>query len=162
MKGAIGNAFILNIVITLVIIFFTLLIGSMAYTKAYKTKNHLITSIEKYNSENKLGMANIKLYGGMDKWKEIVDPYLGKVGYSLSTKEKTCPNKEELGYEVLKDTSIGDYEYCIYKKTKQKTGIINHIDQYMVLVYMKLELPVIGDRIKLPITSETKTYTYYN
>ena len=46
MKGALGNAFILNMVITFIIIFFSLLIGSMAYSKAYKTKNFIMNAID--------------------------------------------------------------------------------------------------------------------
>ena len=51
MKGAIGNALILNIVITFIFIFFILLIGSMAYSKAYKTKNYLINMIDQYDGK---------------------------------------------------------------------------------------------------------------
>ena len=42
MKGAIGNAFILNMVITFIIIFYVLLIGSVAYSKAYRINTFLI------------------------------------------------------------------------------------------------------------------------
>ena len=62
MKGAIGNAFILNMVITFIIIFFMLLIGSMAYSKAYKTNKFLLDSVVNYADlcEDKLGKDNFK------------------------------------------------------------------------------------------------------
>ena len=53
MKGAVGNAFILNMVITFILIFYTLLIGSMAYSKAYRTKNYLINMIDEFARNGK-------------------------------------------------------------------------------------------------------------
>lgn len=49
MKGAIGNAFILNMVITFIIIFYVLLIGAVAYSKAYKTNTFLMTSLVSFD-----------------------------------------------------------------------------------------------------------------
>ena len=164
MKGAIGNAFILNMVITFIIIFFTLLIGSMAYTKAYKTKNYLLSQIDKYASSGKYKLNEVKT-----EWDNDVNDFLRKTGYSMSTNpdvySSTCPDKTEQGYSILLNNSKGRYDYCIYSKRKDynlSSSIKNSRYTYMVLVYMKLDLPVIGKALKMPITGETKTYTKFN
>lgn len=156
MKGAIGNAMILNIVITFMIIFFSLLIGSMAYSKAYKTKNYLINMIDKYESE--------KTYEGEitfdDEWDNEVNEYLGKIGYIIS--KNACPKKE--GYMIRRQHKSG-YDYCIYIKyqikPEDKNNIVRSRYNYMALVYMKFDLPVVGNFIKIPITGETKSYNIF-
>lgn len=190
MKGAIGNAFILNMVITFIIIFFMLLIGSVAYSKAYKTNKFLMDSlvdyVEYFNSvsyvdgdDGKTKYLNQKdLCFNCTKhkvyldWRSKVNDYLSKSGYVLSSNGGSCPKKydEDLrayvhpsgdGYIIKKDTEIGEYEYCIYQKryyelsagddkfTKQRFS-------YKVVSYMKFDFPIIGEFIKLPITSESK------
>ncbi len=163
MKGAIGNAFILNIVITFMGIFFTLLIGSMAYSKAYKTKNYIITTIESFErqNKNKLNSAN------HDEFRNEVNEYLSRVGYQLASEKNSCPDmshyknssdSKDKGYKIYLTNE--DYDYCIYQRiyTSENTTIDMRYN-YMVLVYMKLDLPVVGQFLKLPITGETKTYT---
>jgi len=171
MKGAIGSAFILDIVITLIIIFFTLIIGSMAYTKAYKIKNFIVNSVEKY--EDMRGPLNTISFNHVS-WADMVNPYLRESGYIISSKKKQCPVKTqkdtrgvEKEIEIIKNTKIGDYEYCIYKNTHDNrygSEIHNKIIpikknyHYIVLVYMKFDIPVIGKFIKIPITGETRTF----
>lgn len=158
MKGAIGNAFILNMVITFIIIFFTLLIGSMAYTKAYKTKNYLLNEIDRFVSVNQ----NTIISRGA--WDARVNEYLQKTGYAMNESDSyknSCPSKEN--YKIYTEISSkkGRYDYCIYynNKSKNEDTITEHSrTTFMVLVYMKLDLPVIGNFIKIPITGETKTY----
>lgn len=162
MKGAIGNAFILNIVITFVIIFFSLLIGSMAYSKAYKTKNFLLDSIKIYNERynNTLEVAfEMPLFE--EAWDEIVNPTLRDFGYSLATEDNTCPNKEEKNYQIIRNTKVGKYEYCIYTRRHIEnfsSGRKMLINNYLVLIYMKFDFPIIGDFIKIPITGESQPY----
>lgn len=155
MKGAIGNAFLLNIVITFMLIFFSLLIGGMAFTKAYKVKNHIVNSINEYiNKSNKSLSQSYNASRGYDaEWNGIVDPYLGKVGYHLKS-ANSCPSKDN--YTVI---GKGDYDYCLYYK--KNVFEFGYKERYLVLAYMKLDLPVIGDSIKIPITGETKTYVFY-
>lgn len=178
MKGAIGNAFILNMVITFIVIFYMLLIGSMAYSKAYKVKNYLLNSIVNYDeasrnkikNSNRMTNDNLKLIingyvatGGF--FDEEVDETLSKYGYSLSYQDKSCP--EKTGYSVLKNTLVGHYDYCIYWNFDENfsnidNDMIYNKYNYMVLVYMKFDFPVIGNFIKVPLTGETKTITVFN
>ena len=161
MKGAIGNALIMNIVITFIIIFFSLLIGSMAYSKAYKTKNFLINLIDQTEESGEHDFA-ARISGKRDKWDAQANEYLSKIGYTMSTNEyNNCPNKD--GYNLYLGNGKGRYDYCIYRRgdifDESGNEVIRKRYNYMVLVYMKLDLPVIGNYIRLPITGETKTYT---
>lgn len=165
MKGAIGNAFILNMVITFIIIFFSLLIGSMAYSKAYKTKNFIMNAIDE-NINNGDSFQDFSSYTKKGKeFNDKVNEYLGRIGYPIAekTNPSTCPSKD--GYEKWKSPYAGEYEYCIYRKnyitSADNNSIIQEKYNYMVLVYMKFDIPVIGQFIKLPVTGETKTYTNF-
>jgi len=166
MKGALGNALIMNMVIVFIVIFYTMLIGSMAYSKAYKIKNYLINLIEQ---EETAGNHDFGTQTGkkLEKWDKKANEYLKNVGYHISTNQlSTCPKKE--GYNEYISNTKGRYDYCIYRSNR--TGDIvdttNHPTirkryNYMVLVYMKFDVPVLGSFLKLPITGETKSYTVY-
>ena len=163
MKGAIGNAFILNIVITFITIFLLLVVGSMAYTKAYKVKNYLLTEITKYLEYNhsEEGYNNFLDIRSGKEFDNIVNPYLAKAGYSISNTEYTCPDKKDIGYQIRRNTKVGSYDYCIYAKYRNPDysgAYYNYSITYMVLVYMKFDLPVVGNFIRIPITGETKTF----
>lgn len=184
MKGAIGNAFILNMVITFIIIFFMLLIGSVAYSKAYKTNKFLMDSLVDYvesfstvEDQKKL-CFNCTKHNVYFDWRSKVNDYLSKSGYILSTSGGSCPKKydedlgayvhpDDRGYVIIKDTESGEYDYCIYKKryyelsagddkfTKQRFS-------YKVVSYMKFDFPIIGEFIKMPITSESKVIVNFH
>lgn len=103
MKGAIGNAFILNMVITFIIIFFMLLIGSIAYSRAYKINKFLLDTlvdyVDDFNSmpNGKGGYLNQKdicfdCENTSVSWNDRVNGYLYKTGYILSNTSGTCPS----------------------------------------------------------------------
>lgn len=155
MKGALGNALILNIVITFITIFLLLVVGSMAYTKTIKIRNYLLTEVEKYHETN--GSIPYSSAINMRYWDEIVNPYLAKAGYPLATKANACPSKT--GYSIRMNTRVGFYDYCVYQKVVYpSSGSVNYYKTYMVLAYMKFDLPLVGNYIKIPITGETKSY----
>jgi hypothetical protein len=166
MKGAIGNAFILNMVITFMLIFYTLLIGSMAYSKAYRTKNYLINLIDEFE-RNEISdfSSRVGRPSPREQWDEKANEYLGKVGYPISTNEwNNCPTNKDK-YDLFIGNGQGRYDYCIYRRGDifDSTGnkVIRRRYNYMVIVYMKFDIPAIGEYIKIPIRGETKQYTIY-
>lgn len=166
MKGALGNAFIMNMVITFILVFYVLLIGTMAYSKAYRTKNFLINLIDESEKNGNNDFASrIGNPSQRDQFDEKANEYLGKVGYPLSTTQwNNCKNNMD-GYNLYLGNGQGRYDYCIYKRgdIADSTGnkIIRRRYNYMVLVYMKMDLPVVGKYIKIPIRGETKQYIIY-
>lgn len=174
MKGAIGNAFIMNMVITFILIFYVLLIGSMAYSKAYKTNNYLLEYVvnadndvdknpEKYNSSYSL-KTDIKLKQAyyIDSDFDYLHETLQKFGYFLTT-NPSCPTEKGI-YELIYSPSAGysHFDYCIYLHYEEPdSDIIYARYNYMVMSYMKFDFPIIGQFIKIPITGETKTFTVF-
>lgn len=164
MKGAVGNAFIMNMVITFILIFYTLLIGSMAYSKAYRTKNYLINMLDEFDRNGKGDFAsteNLK-----NEWFDTTNDFLRKTGYPLSTNEtNNCKRTIDEYYKLYLGNGAGRYDYCIYKRKDITANDHNlTIEQrynYMVLVYMKLDVPVLGQYMKFPIRGETKQYIIY-
>ena len=125
---------------------------------------------EYYNQKNICFDCN---KDGLVNWSDRVNGYLSKSGYILSNKNNTCPKKGDKNvypddefYILIRDTKIGDYDYCIYQKRYYE---INETDDYFtkqrfsykVVSYMKFDFPIVGDFIKLPIVSETKTIVNY-
>lgn len=174
MKGAIGNAFILNMVITFIVIFYMLLISSMAYSKAYKVKNYLISSVisydEKLRSEGKKlsNISDFTIKFQKNEWESSVNETLSNYGYILAT-DRHCPVDDldrypkDGGYRNIRNTKAGSYDYCIYLKFNSDFDdvMISAKYNYMVLVYMKFDFPVVGNFLKLPLTGETKTITVF-
>lgn len=150
----------MNLVITFILIFYMLLIGSMAYTKAYKIKNYLLNAVSDIDEKE----GDLSNYLSKEKFKTNTNDYLRKVGYILSSNARTCPVKNADGYETVIDTTVGSYDYCIYMRYKNGSkenlnDVMDYQYNYMVLVYMKFDFPIVGNFIKIPITGETKTIT---
>jgi len=166
MKGAIGNAFILNMVITFMLIFYILLIGSMAYSKAYRTKDYLINLIDEFERNGVNDFANnIGNPSPREQWDGEANSYLKSTGYALSTSQwNSCQNNID-EYNLYLGNGQGRYDYCIYKKgdiyDSTNNNIIRQRYNYMVQVYMKLDLPILGKYINIPIRGETKQYIIY-
>ena len=164
MKGAIGNAFIMNMVISFILIFYMLLIASMAITKTYKVKNFLVNYVtsfdfEKPNFDSDNFDQRLRHYWVSD-YDDDVDT-LSKFGYMLA-RDSECPKKNNDGYSIISNKSEGKYDYCVYIRyhsNDDSRAVARY--NYMVLVYLKFDFPIVGEFMKLPITGETKTITVF-
>lgn len=139
MKSAIGNTFIVNFIIVFTIIFIGLFVGSLSYTKALRIKNRITDIIEQNNGYN------------INATKEI-DAYLKDAGYRVSNVNSGGCTLNNENYTVVfpSATSSGNYDYCIFKFTNKKGSY------YGVKTYMYLDLPIIGDKLKIGVYGETK------
>lgn len=167
MKGAIGSAFILNLVITFIFLFFGLLIGSMAYSKAYKVKNYILNTLVMYDNENGQ-LPDNETARENSGWNSMVNGYLAKVGYHISTSANTCPLKgdhhpDNAYYKIVRNTTVGSYDYCVYIREYSLGRDSLAIDKYTykVITYMKFDFPVMGSFFKIPLTGESKVITKY-
>ena len=143
MKEAIGNAFIVNFIIVFTVIFIALFVGSLAYTKALRIKNRITDIIEEhqgYDTQNQ-------------EIQEEINTYLKDAGYRISNVDaRDCQLKGQDKYTVVfpGQTTSGDYDYCIFEFETPKGKY------YGVKTYMYLDLPIIGDKIKIGVYGETK------
>ncbi|MBQ9181763.1 MAG: hypothetical protein IJ134_03930 [Bacilli bacterium] len=156
MKESIGNTLILNIVIVFVIVFIGLFVTSITYSKGYKVKNRMIEIIEKkyptcgsdIDDCNKSIMNQIELE-------------LNKIGYRGAYgnySKQTCENHLKIPENVDYSVKFSDkYQVC-FALINTKGRDNNPYVYYAVNAYMYLDLPVIGDRLQIPVRGESKTF----
>ncbi len=135
MREAIGGTWIFTIVIVFIVLFSGYLAISVNYSKAFKVKNSIVSIIEQHEGLNT---------GAQDE----IENYLSGVGYYVYSK---C-SSGETGYGP--NTTNTGYKYCISKResgegTFRKT-------YYMVRVFFRLDLPVLGNLFVFPVSGETK------
>ncbi len=137
MKEALGQTFIVNFIIVFTIIFITLFVGATSYTKALRIKNRIIDIIEEHDGYDSNAQAEI-------------ETYLKDVGYRIANaSNNTCtrPNASV----AYPDTSRNNiYDYCIFEFSTDKGTY------YGVKSYMYLDIPIIGDHVKIGVYGETK------
>ncbi len=141
MKSAIGNVFVMNFVIIFTVVFIGLFVTSLSYTKALKIKNKITDIIEENKGYNSDAIAEIQAY-------------LKDAGYRISAgSASTCKYKDGTGYDlVYPSTATNNYDYCIFRFTESEGRTY-----YGVKTYMYLDIPLIGDLVKIGVYGETKT-----
>lgn len=148
MKEAIGNAFILNLVIIFVFIFIMFFAGSLSYTKAFKVKNRIISILEKY--EEVTTGTNLK-----SDIKSEIDSTLKNLGYAVSTNqscEEDMAKRFKNSYQnyTTVNTGTSTYRYCIAEFSSSRGKY------YAVVAYMYFEVPLLRTKLEFPIYGETK------
>lgn len=136
MKEAIGNGWLISIIIVFLFLIMGLLITSLSYSKAYKVKDKIVNVIEKYNGFTSTAQAE-------------VDADLSKMGYRLNKGYTSCPQKD--GAELLHNGERGTYHYCVYKYSSERGYY------YKVVAYMHYDIPLIGDNFAVPVSGESRT-----
>jgi len=166
MKESVGNTMLYNIVITFVIVFIGLFVTSITYSKGYKVKNRMIEVIEKTYPvcvKNKMDFAACNILIA-----DNIDNELNKIGYRGAPLYWDSSSCEAQLKKNLKDSGTGSFVYkassryqvcfaAIKPSDISKVTETNHI-YYVVNAYMYLDLPLIGDRMMIPVRGETKTF----
>lgn len=140
MKEAIGNAYLVNIIIIFIVIFIILFAGSTGYTKAYKVKNQIINIIEEH-------------HGDLASATPDINNYLGSVGYRVGGTAR-CPEGSI--------AATSDYRYCTARIVQTSGAEGGSSYYYRITTYMYLELPIIESFIQIPVSGETKTFGIIN
>ena len=170
MREAIGGGLLLNIVIIIIGVISAFLIGSVAYSKAYKAKNRIISVVEKHD-----GICFDSIDSSDSCYKEIEDE-LKDLGYSANI-SATCPNIEidntDSGIKSVErvypsSNYNSGHKYCVYRYTLCDTvdcgsGIAcesrsNQLIYYKVIIFMHFDIPVVGSFLEFPISGETKAF----
>ncbi|MFV0250349.1 MAG: hypothetical protein ACK5HP_04900 [Bacilli bacterium] len=148
MKEAIGNTFILNLVITFVFIFIMFFAGSISYTKAFKVKNKIIEILERNETivNGDLGTNQINSPILLSIIETDINANLKEIGYRISSKT-TCSTR---GGAVVSKSTSSNYRYCITRHVTSRGAY------YGVTTYMYFEIPIIGISVEFPIFGETK------
>lgn len=159
MRESIGTTFMLNFIVIFLVFVFAFLAATLSYYRAYRVNNAIIHSIEKFEGYN----AKSK--------KDIIDK-LNTLGYETHDIKCTDTFKS-------KSANFGDSEgvllssdsdgYCVYlyfndNAAPTEDGKKSTTDIYYtigVATYMRINFPVIGQLIKLPIYSKTYNIYYF-
>ncbi len=160
MKESIGGTWLFGIVLTFVVLFTTFISLSTNYSRCFKIKDEIVTTIEHYNGVNKNSIKRI-------------NEYLSGIGYSSTA---NCPTDDSncwYGFKIGSNTNMGrkNVNYCISKHTITKpadvdesTGVVTNINgpighprsaYYQVAVFFKLNWPIISSIFSIEISGET-------
>lgn len=149
MREAIGNTFIVNLLMVFIGVMSALLIGSVSYSKAFKVKNRIVYTIEKY------GGWNVKTSTGTNVVQAEIEASLKEIGYPLVLANSFtggCPSKS--GASLVYGGSgarTSTYHYCVYEYNNEK----GHY--YGVTTFMHFDIPLIGNYLEFPVSGKTKT-----
>lgn len=154
MRQAIGSTWILQLVIIFMLIFISFLSLSISFTKAFKTKNELVTIVEKYEgvSESQNGaltiINNYLLYNGYSTFGNCDD---GDYGAS---------SLDNPALEKVTSTNINTkYLYCV-RKLDTSTDSLKHRAQYRIRIFYKFSLPIIGNIYTFSVNGTTIDITH--
>lgn len=145
MREAIGGTWLFGLVITFIVFFASFLAVSINYSKAFNVKNNIVDLISKYEGNN----CNAR---------NKISDYLSDVGYLVTG---TCPD-DYIGYDLSGGRVYsGKAYYCINNDT---TGIDTELEKkyYRVMVFFKIDLPMIGELTTFRIKGETESIYFAN
>lgn len=135
MRESIGSVFLYNMIILFIVIVFAFLAGTISYYKAFKVNSNIAKALEIYEGYNSYSDT------------EIVR-VLTTLGYHKG--DTKCPQKKGTTPVAITGTSSA-FDYCLYFTTED-----NRHYTYGITTFIRLDLPVIGERLRLPIYSKTE------
>lgn len=150
MKEAIGGSWLFTIVIVFVAIFATYVSISTNYTRSYKVKDEILSSIEKNR-----GITSEAL--------EEINGYLLETGYRSTG---TCPSGScWYGFSVKNNDRIVDYgkdiNFCVKKNTVAVKSIGHpNTAYYSIVVFFKLDMPVLREAFQINVEGETSQLVF--
>lgn len=148
MREAIGGTWLFGLVITFIVFFASFLAISVNYSKAFNVKNNVVDLISKYEGNNCNARKNI-------------GKYLNDVGYLVTGECKNVDGVDYIPYDLNGNEVTGSTRgyYCV---AKDNTGSSTDIDKsyYRVMVFFRVDLPVIGNLTTFRIKGETESIYY--
>lgn len=132
MREAIGNGLLTNLVIVFVSVVILFFVGILSYSKAYRVKDKIIDTIEKYGTYEDSLIA------------------IDEISTDLKTSGYRTAANKKCSSDNLNSTS---YNYCVYRVDDKSSGSSYY---YKVVTYVHFEFPVIGGLINIPVNGETK------
>lgn len=144
MREAIGGTWLFGLVITFIVFFASFLAVSINYSKAFHVKNNVVDLISKYEGNN-------------CKARNKISDYLRTSGALVTGK---CPDGYN-GYNLASE-KVGtgkDAYYCIAGDETDSTSFMSK-QFYRVIVFYKIDLPMLGNIATFKIKGETETIIY--
>jgi hypothetical protein len=142
MKESVGSIPLYNIIFAFLIITFSFLAGTLAYSKAFRVSTKIIYTLEIFDGYNPRAINEIN---------RILNN-AGYRKYNAATDAK-CPKREGVTAIPSKDSQ---YFYCIYEYEIEIDG-----DTYYywgAAAFMYFDVPFIGELVQIPIYTSSDTY----
>ena len=145
MREAIGNSFIVNLLLVFLGVMSIIFIGSISYSKAFKVKNRIVFIIEKYGEWPELARENLP--------RNEIEASLKQIGYPLYARIGRCDRYNKGGGTIVYGANPADttFHYCVYKYQNDR-GVY-----YGVTTFMHFDIPLIGGILEFPVYGETKS-----
>lgn len=143
MKESIGSIPLYNIIFAFLIITFTFLAGTLAYSKAFRVSSKIISEVEVADGYNSKSIAEIHRI-------------LSTLGYRKYTTDlsKTCPKRT--GVTKTISSTDSDFFYCIYEFQITIDGELHYYWGAVAFIY--LDLPIVGEMVQVPIYTTSDTF----
>ena len=147
MRQAIGGTWILQLVISFMLIFVAFLALSVNYSKAFRVKNELVTILEKYEGASSGGTGAVAIMNNYLLYNNYTVLHSCEIGdYGVSSLTETALQK-------VNDKNT-KYYYCIRKEKKATSNFPNR-SRYQVRIFFKFNLPVLGDIFTFTVNGTT-------
>ena len=149
MREAIGGTWLFGLVLTFIVFFASFLAISINYSIAFNVKNNIVDLVSKYEGNNNCAR------------KQISD-YLEKVGYLVPG---DCPKDDAFhytGYGLDGRETTGKAYYCISNDTVDNPTVVLKKNYYRVVIFFKIDLPLVGNLTTFKIKGETESIYYPN
>ena len=143
MREAIGGTWLFGLVITFIVFFASFLAVSVNYSKAFNVKNNVVDLISKYEGNN----CNAR---------KKIGTYLSDVGYLVTGNCGTEYTPYDLNGNKVNN---GRGYYCIAKEDTKGATDINK-SYYRVVVFFRVDLPIVGNLTTFRIKGETESIFY--
>ncbi len=149
MRESIGATWLLGLVIAFIIFFSSFLALSVNYSKAFNVKNNIVDFVEKYE-------------GNTCETRKAIGEYLYDVGYLVAG---NCPTEKDddgnvirtyKGYGTDGNETSGKAYYCISEEAHEDDNGLKKT-WFSVIVFFKVDLPIIGDLTTFRIKGETES-----
>lgn len=143
MREAIGGTWLFGLVITFIVFFASFLAVSINYSKAFHVKNNVVDLISKYEGNN-------------CKARNKISEYLRTSGALVTGK---CPSDYD-GYNLAGEkVDNGKAYYCVSSDSTDSSTFMSK-QFYRVIVFYKIDLPMLGNIATFKIKGETETIIY--
>lgn len=154
MRQTIGTTWVYQLVIFFILIFVAFLVLSLTYSKSFKTKNEIISILEKYEGATPDSVLIVSNYLNTIKYDDVgVCTKSDKLNdYWLGVKDITS-NTPTIEPARLKEK----YSLCI-KKIRPDSGTTAHDKNqvyYELKIFFKFNLPILGDLKTFEINGKT-------
>lgn len=174
MRDSIGGSMLLYLIVIFIGVVIALFVGILSYSKAYRIKNRIIETIEKYGTYEKLGEDGKNIIA------EELNPDLGAAGYDASSPSgcsevrkklvdsvKDANAKAEYDKKLSQNLNVYGYNYCVFEMCdeRENEACVGTAEKYYLVVsFVRFEFPVINDILTFPVHGETnilgKNYNY--